>query len=994
MEKRKFQGNDEDEPPAKRGHVKISPSQQEADDLELSQLNDISVLGTDADHGIIDKIYLKNFMCHGKLEFTFGPNVNFVVGRNGSGKSAIMTALVVGLGGKASVTNRGSALKSFIKEGRSVAEVSIILRNRGTDAYRHDLYGSSIRVERRLTADGSTYKLKSAKGQVVSTKREELSRILDQFNIQVDNPVAILNQDTSRNFLFSKDPRDKYKFFMKRPSQTGANRNRELNAHMIHDITKMLEKEEGRLPKFEAKVEESQAKVQSAENEYSEVKKKIKELTEQMEELQPQLDVAKRVMVESRKAVKDLEKQIRSIQQSQARDQRDKRDCERKIEELKQSAQRDYDKERKEREEKIGLLTQKKKEKEAQFQTKGNDFHQFSEAVAHAKQKQYELRAKLQDLKSSIDQRNRRVGELEKSRNNRLQLFGPFIPALMQEIKKKNFHRVPKGPIGMYLKLKDQKWALGVECVLRGLIYFFCCHDHHDSLILKQLMKQVAARGARLPGIIISPFEEHKYDISSGMINGSQYPSFLDIVDVDDPVVYNCLIDQRAVERILLIEKKEEARRYVRFSPPQNCKEAFTLEGDQIYAGSEQRYYSSMQRKVRVIQADVAHEISETKAEVANLRRDHSEMERELRELLQERDNNERHKNRLNNQRRMLQNDIGQLQDVIDVSALEEEVHQLGEQIQRKETESENRKEKLKQANQELEAHKGEYEKCNQKLMDQADLVEPLKHELQTNGQNVEQCKHERRHYDGKKKEQLGKVNELRKRVEKKQKDVEADVEKAKQISPERLNRGDPAEITREYNRAKEKYEEARRQIKKWKVIIKRLESMLELRQQAFVQLRHFIALRTKHYFTLMLSQRKYNGKIKFLHKEEALLLEVQPTEGHKQSKSKDMRALSGGERSFATVCFIMALWESMDAPFRALDEFDVFMDMINRKIVMELLLEVAKDLRHRQFIFLTPQDMSKIRASPLVRIVRLNDPERNQTTLPFTRASETQESN
>ncbi|KAJ8018107.1 Structural maintenance of chromosomes protein 6 [Holothuria leucospilota] len=212
MEKRKFQGNDEDEPPAKRGHVKISPSQQEADDLELSQLNDISVLGTDADHGIIDKIYLKNFMCHGKLEFTFGPNVNFVVGRNGSGKSAIMTALVVGLGGKASVTNRGSALKSFIKEGRSVAEVSIILRNQGTDAYRHDLYGSSIRVERRLTADGSSsYKLKSAKGQVVSTKREELSRILDQFNIQVDNPVAILNQDTSRNFLFSKDPRDKYK---------------------------------------------------------------------------------------------------------------------------------------------------------------------------------------------------------------------------------------------------------------------------------------------------------------------------------------------------------------------------------------------------------------------------------------------------------------------------------------------------------------------------------------------------------------------------------------------------------------------------------------------------------------------------------------------------------------------------------------------------------------------------------------------------------------
>ena len=28
---------------------------------------------------------------------------------------------------------------------------------------------------------------------------------------QVDNPVSVLNQDTSRNFLNSSDPKDKYK---------------------------------------------------------------------------------------------------------------------------------------------------------------------------------------------------------------------------------------------------------------------------------------------------------------------------------------------------------------------------------------------------------------------------------------------------------------------------------------------------------------------------------------------------------------------------------------------------------------------------------------------------------------------------------------------------------------------------------------------------------------------------------------------------------------
>lgn len=36
--------------------------------------------------------------------------------------------------------------------------------------------------------------------------------------------------------------------------------------------------------------------------------------------------------------------------------------------------------------------------------------------------------------------------------------------------------------------------------------------------------------------------------------------------------------------------------------------------------------------------------------------------------------------------------------------------------------------------------------------------------------------------------------------------------------------------------------------------------------------------------------------------------------------------SLSGGERSYATVAFIMALWDCMELPFYFMDEFDVFM--------------------------------------------------------------------
>lgn len=50
-------------------------------------------------------------MCHDALEVVLNPNVNFIVGRNGSGKSAILTALTVGLGARANVTSRGASVK-------------------------------------------------------------------------------------------------------------------------------------------------------------------------------------------------------------------------------------------------------------------------------------------------------------------------------------------------------------------------------------------------------------------------------------------------------------------------------------------------------------------------------------------------------------------------------------------------------------------------------------------------------------------------------------------------------------------------------------------------------------------------------------------------------------------------------------------------------------------------------------------------------------------
>ena len=215
--------------------------------------------------------------------------------------------------------------------------------------------------------------------------------------------------------------------------------------------------------------------------------------------------------------------------------------------------------------------------------------------------------------------------------------------------------------------------------------------------------------------------------------------------------------------------------------------------------------------------------------------------------------------------------------------------------------------------------------------------------------------------------------------VKKSAKSIEAEVQAIEnQIKQaERMN-GNEEEITRNYLSMREKFKKIQTDIKKQKLFLKRLEEVMLKRQEKLHNFKISKALRCAMDFTNFLSTRNYNGDLKFEHENQTLDVNVHPNKSKDASEERDLKSLSGGERSFSTVAFLLSLWSIVESPVLFLDEFDVFMDQVNRKIVMELILSSAKEKLNGQYVFLTPQEMGYIKPDEHVKLFKMPDPKRS----------------
>lgn len=111
------------------------------------------------------------------------------------------------------------------------------------------------------------------------------------------------------------------------------------------------------------------------------------------------------------------------------------------------------------------------------------------------------------------------------------------------------------------------------------------------------------------------------------------------------------------------------------------------------------------------------------------------------------------------------------------------------------------------------------------------------------------------------------------------------------------------------------------------------------------------------------LSRINARGTLRLINMQDVETAGLELIVGFKGAELKilDSYTQSGGERSAATMAFLIALQQHLKSPFRAIDEFDVHMDPRNREVISDMLLQEISGDKEIQYFTITPGQITTI---------------------------------
>ncbi|KAH9605748.1 hypothetical protein KSS87_010194 [Heliosperma pusillum] len=555
--------------------------------------------------GTIRRIKLENFMCHSSLEIEFGDRVNFITGQNGSGKSAILTALCIAFGSRAKSTNRAATLKDFVKTGCSYASVLVEIKNEGEDAFKREVYGKSILIERRITDSSTSTVVKDYQGRRISNKKEEVRELVDHFNIDVDNPCVIMSQDKSREFLHSGNAKDKFKFFFKatllqqvdellnkieefletahvfvleleksiEPVVKELTELQEKIKNMEHieelaerikemkfrlawswvynvdrDIIKqrsIVDKRKSHISTCEAEINQRLEKIEGFRSSYANMKNRCEQMTQKTSEVKRKQDDLQENISAATKYMLELEDEHRRKMSDVQKLMRHVKSLEQKIHDIEVQNLQNTQAEESEMQYKLQALLEEVDAANALLTRLKEEENAMSESYQAKKEELGKIVAQIEVYERKVRETKSNVSELQRHQTNKVTAYGgEKVIQLLRiiESRYRDFEKPPIGPIGVHLTLAHgDEWAFAVEIAVGKLLNAFIVTSVKDSHLLRSCARQ--ARYDYLQ-IIIYDFSIPRYNIPVNQLPHTSHPTTLSVLQSDSATVINVLVDK------------------------------------------------------------------------------------------------------------------------------------------------------------------------------------------------------------------------------------------------------------------------------------------------------------------------------------------------------------------------------------------------------------------------------------------------------------------
>ncbi|KAF8690848.1 hypothetical protein HU200_041247 [Digitaria exilis] len=1035
--------------------------------------------------GTISRIRLENFMCHSSLHIELGEHVNFVTGQNGSGKSAILTALCVAFGSRAKNTQRAASLKDFIKTGCSYASIVVDINNHGEDAFKPEVYGNVIILERRITESSSSTVLKDQHGRKVAHRKDDLIEIIEHFNIDVENPCVIMSQDKSREFLHSGNDRDKFKFFFKatllqqvndmlgsiREKLTSADAIVEELENSIGTVLKDLDDIQRKIKNMEH-IEEIAQEIDNLKKKlawawvYDVVKKiegqadKLEKLKERIPACQERIDRNTAIIEELRKEVILKKENVRSFLENTQEVRRMKEKLEN---DMHEAVKRKIDIE-KEHARGVQMLNkmnkrvtqlqaqvcefelqhmQESQAEVSQIEDKMRELHQeINSAHVNAtrlKDEEKKLSEELLgisksigDIEKEINEDARRINHLKQQikdfqqrQHDKLTAFGgDRALRLFRSIERhqSRFKCPPVGPIGSHVQLSSDYWSVAVDCAFGRLLDAFIVSCHKDSLALRECAKEANYHNLQ---IIIYDFAKPLHDIPNHLLPSTKHPTILSVIRSESPTILNVLVDQGHAERQVLVQDYEVGKSVAFDQRIRNLKEVYTSDGFKMFfRGSVEtilppiknlrvgRLCTSLGEKITEMQKEATgmEQLNlERKGQKRKLGVQRDEIELQFRSLKKKREDEERHL-----ERKKVQLDdtkkfsaVNNHDNAVDTSELESEMMQVKEDIGNKELVLQKINVKLTDALQEENNRRASYKDFIDSTYAKMGSISDVEHELQLVEEKIHDAQQEKAHYeDLMERRVLAPIKIAESEYSDLQQLHQEYVEKASKICTEsevealggvagstveqlsteinkltRRLQEESKRYTESIDDLRALYDKKRRKILRKQQMyagfrdkLNACQKALDLRWKKFQRNAGLLKRQLTWLFNEHLGKKGISGHINVDYKNQVLSVELTMPQDASRDTVRDTRGLSGGERSFSTLCFTLALHGMTEAPFRAMDEFDVFMDAVSRKISLDTLVDFAV-AQGSQWIFITPHDISMVKAGDRIKKQQMAPP-------------------